>query len=177
MYDGDTFKLDGATFTVSIERDKDAFAPWKNSDGHGVVGRWDRRSTDAPRGHWVLASDRGSWRLYNWYETMQIAKRDGWGLCDKAMAGLAKRLGRTPTARDIRKQAVYDDFDFLYGWCNDVWQYVVIGVTIEGGETEYLGGVESNSHDYMKQVAHDLARELLYMYGVEKDRAVMEVGG
>jgi hypothetical protein len=179
MYDGDKFEHEGATFTVSIERDDCGDTPWERAEGHGVVGDWQRRETTTePRGYWRLSCERHYERLYNWFETMTIAKRDGWGLCEEHKAKLAKRLGRTPTARDIRKEAVRRDYEFLRGWCDDEWQYVVIGVTLDGThETQYLGGVESNCEDYIAECARDLASELLYPYNQEKDRAIAELGG
>jgi len=178
MYSGDTFELNGATFTVEITHDDSHGAPWDENCGHGVVGKWERRDySDAPRGHWILATDRGSWRLYNWFETMAIAKRDGWGLCDEEKAKLAKRLKREPTARDVRKEAVRRDFNYLYGWANDQWQYVVIGVTGEDGESEYLGGVEDSDPKYIEECARELAGELLYTVNKAKDLCEMELGG
>lgn len=83
----DTFEYKGSTFTVQHEHDDSHGAPWDENDGHGVVSEW-QHSYETPRGSWVLASDRRSQRFYNWYETMAIAKRDGWGLGPDDVANL-----------------------------------------------------------------------------------------
>lgn len=180
MQDGDTFEYKGAKFRVEISYDDCGEAPWDRSDGHGVVTGWQRRDyVDPPRGFWRLNVDRHSERLYNWYETMAIAKRDGWGLCPEEIAKLGARLKREPTKRDIRKEAVRRDFAFLEGWCSDDWNYVVIGVEQVGGDgdKQYLGGVESNAGDYIRECAEDLAHELLGPINAAKDACIMELGG
>jgi len=170
IQDGDTFEHKGVTFTFQTERDDGHGEPWKESDGHGVVSGWDFR--DAIRGEWVLARDRGYKRFYNWFETMAIAKRDGWGLHDDEIAKLAVKLKRTPTKRDIRKEAVRRDFNFLRGWCSDEWNYVGVTVSARGVEDQSLWGIESNAGDYLMEVARDLADEALHPLGAVKDEAM-----
>lgn len=179
-YDGDTFEHGGAEFKVTFPYDDHHGAPWDESDGHGVVTDWEH-ACETPRGCWELCSDRRAKRFYNWRETMDIAKRDGWGLAPDALASLAKRLGREPSKRDIRKEAVRRDFNYLHSWCNDQWSYVGVVVELldadgeEAGESESLWGVESFG-DYASEVALELAGEILARMGADKDAAVMDAG-
>lgn len=182
LYSGDTFTHNGGAFRVTHERDDMHAAPWLECDGHGVVTGWRRRDyIDPPRGFWRLSSDRLSERLYNWRETMAIAKRDCWGLSPADTQKLAEQLNRQPTPRDIRKEAVRKDYEFLRGWCNDEWEY--IGVIVElvddegqsAGESEALWGVESFG-DYSDEVAKELADEILARVGDAKDAAIMAGG-
>lgn len=182
LYSGDTFEHAGATYRVTLEHDDSHGAPWEECDGHGVVSGWERGYCDTPRDCWVLVSDRGGKRFYNWRETLAIAKRDGWGLAPDALAKLAKQLGREPSARDIRKAAVRADFDYLSGWANDQWSYV--GVIVElmdednepTGESESLWGVESYCSEYIAEVALELAGQIADVMGEHKDDAMALAG-
>ena len=176
LYDGDTFEVNGATFRVEFEHDDCHGAPWVECDGHGPVTEWERR--EERRGEWTLNSDRGSRRFYNWYEAMQIAKRDHWGIDSRAALELSKRLGRAVTPRDIRKEAVRRDYEYLHAWCNDEWEYIGVIVSPLGfrgrptEESESIWGVESIG-DYPTEIAHELAEEILGRVNAEKDSAEM----
>ncbi|MNQ25022.1 hypothetical protein D3C85_382340 [compost metagenome] len=171
--DGDTFERNGRTFRVFIEHDDDHGAPWEDSDGHGPVSDWTSR--DKRPGEWVVSSDgrgrarNGSRRFYDAAEANRIAKRDGWGLCDEARAKLAAKLGRVPTAGEVRAEAVRRDFDFLRGWCADEWHYVGVAVAHVPNGTEpdevkrdysyALWGIESDADEYIMETAAELADE------------------
>jgi hypothetical protein len=170
-YDGQIIERNGFTFRVNIERDDTSDAPWERDDGHGPVSEWkSTRRTNTGRaekgaGEIILHRDGSIYRTYNFAEATRIAKRDGWGLSKEAEAKLAQSLGRAPTRKQIIRQAVLSDFEFLRGWCNDEWEYVGVTVTLipEGEEendveTDYghaLWGIESNSKDYIVEVADD----------------------
>lgn len=165
MYDSETFAHNGHEFKVTIEHDCDMGPPWKEYDGHGVVSEWTTR--DKAAGEKVLCSDRTSRRYYDVSRTMQIARRDGWGVSPAKEAELAQLLGRAPTRGEIVAAAVDSDFEYLRAWCNDEWQFVTVGVTLldDGetvGETEYLGGVENSDSSYLLEVAHELASQIIY---------------
>lgn len=174
-YDNFNFTHNGREFVASLYVDDCNDAPWDNSDGHGVVSDWEHR--DKRPGERVLNEDGRSKRFYDVSASMKIAKRDGWGLCDEEKANLAAKLGRPPTAGEIRAAAVEKDFEFLRGWCNDEWHYCGIGVQLldEDGEPvgeEYehaLWGIESNADDYLKEVACELAAEICH--GLDKTAA------
>lgn len=169
-YDGDTFERGGILFRVNIEDDDTCSPPWEMSDGHGPVSDWTTR--DKRPGEWVLNSDRGSKRYYDAAEANRIAKRDQWGIGPEAEAQLARKLGRAPTAGETRAAAVLSDYEFLRRWCNDQWSYVGVIVTpIPRDEenpqdvpTEYasaLWGIESDAYEYIAEVAHELADEVI----------------
>lgn len=73
----------------------------------------------------------------------------------------------TMTRRQYAAQAAMADFDRLRQWCDDQWCYV--GVVVElldrdgdgTGYTASLWGIESDSYDYLADVALELAEEVL----------------
>ena len=182
MHDGDTITHAGLTFRVSIHHDDDHGAPWDESDCHGPVSDWRHSSyscyPEKAPGERVLASDRGSYRYYNVAEATRIAKRDGWGLGDADMAKLEDKLGRAPTRGEVVAAAVEQDFDYLRRWCSGLWHYVGVIVTLldtEGDEThesESLWRIDSESLDYIAEVAQELAEELAARIG---DDAMLHV--
>jgi hypothetical protein len=57
------------------------------------------------------------------------------------------------------------DYEFLRRWCNGDWCYIGVVVTLldhEGEDVDdrSIWGVESDSHDYLTDTAHELADEL-----------------
>ena len=136
-----TETLDGFDIVATTERDDDAGAPWER-DGHGDVSDWIRR-TKRP-GELVLNRDRDRARYYDFAGAVKIAKRDGWG-------------PGTP------EQAARADFERLRDWCADRWEYVGVIVTAskEGIKLsrQSLWGIESDSGDYLKQVAREMAAD------------------
>ena len=159
LYDNDKFERGGRTFTFRTEFDDSHGAPWEEDDGHGVVSEWTTR--DKAPGERVLHADRSSKRYYDIAATMQIARKDGWGLCDADKAKLAAKLGRAPTRGDIVAEAVDRDYEHMRRWCADLWQWIgVIVEHAETGESESLWGIESESGDYLETVAHELADDI-----------------
>lgn len=164
-----TLELKGLTFSVNIEPDCDADAPWVREDSHGIVSDWTRR--DKTPGERVLCDDRGSFRYYNFAETIKLAARDGWGLPDDARADLARKLGREPTAREVTAEAVEHDFKRLRGWCRDDWGYAGVVVTlldVDGNatdESDAVYGIESDAKAYFDEVARDLAEGIAERVG------------
>ena len=160
---GDKVTLpDGFTLTFTSEYDTDLGAPWEEEDGHGPVTDWVHREKRA--GEILLCSDRGAKRFYDFAGAMAIAKRDGWGPSDEALAALTRKLGHAPTKGQLAEAAVLADFHHLEGWASGRWRYVGVIVTLrnpEGEEvdSESLWGVE-DSGDYYQEVAEELAEEL-----------------
>ena len=156
----------GKTFLAEIYTDDDMGAPWENSDCHGIVSDWETRSK-LP-GEWVLCEDRRSRRFYDAQETMKKARAENWGLSEPALAKLCESLGRQATRGEIVAASVRADFEFLRGWCNDEWHYVVVCVraTDDDGDAigepfdNALGGIESGNGDYIREVAIELASEI-----------------
>ena len=142
--DRDEFEVKGRRFRLTIHSD-DLGPPWKEHDGHGVVSDWTTRAKRP--GERVLNEDRGSKRYYDIEATMVIARKD-WGFTDGAAAA----------------KAVEADFQRMYGWCNDQWGWVWLKVELisgrSKGEFESLGGIESDSEEYISECAYELAEEL-----------------
>lgn len=152
---GDTFEVDGRKFRLDIEHDDHLGPPWEESDGHGVVSEWTTR--EKRPGERVLIADRQSKRYYDVEATMKIALKDWVG-----PEGITKDGTRAQRAA----KAVEQDFQRIYGWCNDLWHWVWLKVTLldgcNKGEFESLGGVESDCEEYISESAHELARGLLH---------------
>jgi hypothetical protein len=154
---------DGLTLRIRFERDGDMGPPWEEHDGHGSVSEWTTR--DKRAGERVLHSDRDSKRYYDFADAIRIAKRDGWGLGDAQKAALAARLGRQPTAKQIRAEAVERDFEYLRAWCADEWQWTCIIVELldaSGREIacDSLGGVDG-AGEYACGEAASMANALI----------------
>lgn len=165
------FDYEGHRFRMRVEPDDSLGPPWKENDGHGIISDWTHR--DKAPSERILVSDRGSHRYYNIAETMKLAEADGWGLSPQAETELAARLGHPPTKGEIRAAAVEADYDRMREWCEGGWYWVFVSVTLmktdedaPGGyfETKHyaaLGGIESDSGDYLNEVARELAGEIL----------------
>lgn len=172
--EGETFYVAELPFRFTTEWDDSGDTPWERSDGHGPVSKPRRfyhgEENKAP-GEVRLYDDRGYARYYDFAEATRIAKRDGWGLCDAELAKLETRLGRKPTRKQIVREAVQRDYDFLRGWCNDDWHYVGVVVTrMDTGEEESLWGIESDAEDYIRQTAEELAGQLVEAHERETAR-------
>lgn len=140
----------GWAATIRIDPDDSMGEPWKEHDGHGIVSEWTRR--DKRPGERVLAEDRGSYRYYDFAESVRIARRDGWG----AEEG--------KTLRERAALAAERDFARLKAWCNDEWGWVGVVVEIERPDgwrmATSLWGIESDG-DYWRDVAKELLADLL----------------
>ena len=174
LYNGDTFEHGGEQFRVTFPPEDYSEAPWEWEDGHGPVSEWTSR--EKASGERELCSDRHSRRFYDFAEAVKIAKRDGWGLCDADKAKLTSKLGRAPTRKEIITEAVERDFRYLYGWCNDQWEYlcVVVEHLDEDGETTgeeaSLGMVESSERSYLDATAYELAAGICDRLNAQRDR-------
>lgn len=167
LCDGDTIIKGGRIFRVNIQPDTDHGAPWEEGDGHGIVSDWTQR--DKAPGERILSQDGGRRRYYDIKATLEIAKRDGWGLGDEDKAKLAAALGRELTAKEITAEAVEQDFGFLHRWCHGQWHYVGVIVTditdedpgIDNDYGHALWGVKDDDSVYVQQVADELIDEIL----------------
>lgn len=160
-YIGDTLiaEQDGFTLTATVHYDDTGCgAPWDGDDGHGPVSDWTSR--DKAPGEIVLSTGRRSKRFYDFSEACRIARRDGWACAD------GRRDGET--ARQYAARAAMEDFKRLKAWCDDEWHYVGVAVTVSRNDIQLthdyshaLWGIESDSGDYLTEVANDLAPEAL----------------
>jgi hypothetical protein len=141
-----TIKLPGGQLAkIDVVPDESMGLPWEEHDGHGIVSDWTRRAK-AP-GERILASDHGSFRYYDFAGSVKLARRDGWGA-----------RGDCP-ARQRAAFAVEEDFQRLKEWCDGIWEWVGVTVTV-GDESDSLWGVESDG-DYWREVAADLINGLI----------------
>lgn len=156
------------TFAVEFINDQDAGAPWENAEGHGNVRTAYLHEKRA--GEMVLGptGTRDVWYLYNFAEACRIALRDDWDA--------APYNDGSETKRQQAAKAARADFEHLREWCNYLWSYVGVVVTMlddEGEETEVsdsLWCVETRG-DYHHERARLMADELASGYGVSWDEA------
>lgn len=166
----DRIDLAGLTFSVRIEHDDFHGAPWEENDGHGIVSEWTGHG-EKRAGERLLVEDRGWARYYDFAGTMEIAKRDEWGMPEAWIEEQTRTLGRPPTKGEIRAAAVERDFEYLRRWCNYDWHYVGVVVTLldtdgdETWESESLWGIESDATEYIEEVARNLAKEIAERIG------------
>lgn len=155
LWDGDVIEHAGFRFKVDMPNDHDAEHPWQ-FDGHGPVSDWTRRAKRP--GEMVLCEDRGQRRFYDFQKAVKAARADGWGSQgDEGLTGGAKAA-----------KAALADFDRLRRYCADQWGYVAVIVSLVDDEGEDMSlpkqalfGVESDSGDYLLDVATELADEVI----------------
>lgn len=147
----------GKLFAITTEPDSCYGAPWDEHDGHGPVTAWTTRSKHP--GELVINKDRGRARYYDFAEACRIARRDGWD-AEPYNAG-------TETKRQQAAKAARADFEYLRRWSNDEWHWVVLTVELLDTEGEPTGtmlnlfGLESDAEGYIREIAHELAEEIL----------------
>ena len=150
-----TFEHRDVTFEAELHHDDHMAEPWRECDGHGPVSEWTTR--DKNPGELVLASDKGFHRYYDFAEAVRIAKRDGWALRDfKGTRG------------QMAEAAARADYERLRAWCNDEWHWCFMlvrhmGACANCSGYESVGGLESDASDYHKEVALELADNMLAM--------------
>lgn len=148
---GASFDLgNGRTAKVDFVPDSDHGAPWKECDGHGVVSEWTTRSKKA--GERVLCCEGRKKRYYDFAESIRLAKRDGWGVSNTPEGA---------TKGQIAALAVESDFEYLRQWCEDLWSYIGIQITVTNEEGEQvdadsLWGVETYKDYHLDQACEML---------------------
>jgi len=150
--------VNGKKYRVEFHFDHDCGAPWKESDGHGVVSEWESR--DKNPGEVVINTDRdGTKRFYDVQATTKIARRDGWGVSDVDTSGMSKG--------QIAALAVQKDLERMRGWCNNDWHWCGVDVfplTEDGDElrskSESLWGIESDAGEYFDEVIGELISQI-----------------
>lgn len=128
----------------------------------------------------------GAW--YAWVEPKSFAVRNKTPRLFQSIAEDANEAIRqvyalhraTMTARQYAAGAAMADFERLHAWCNDEWEYVGVIVTRldsdgeETDDTESLWGIESDSDDYLQEVAEELAGEILSRYSARMAAEIEE---
>ena len=169
MYAGEQFDFehDGKQFRAFIERDDDSGTPWDREDGHVDASEWERRNKRPSEV--IINDDRGSRRFACMRDAMAKATHEGWGLSDEHMQTLSEKLKRKPTKREVTAEAVRLDIERMRAWCNNEWEYVGVCVCLLDSDGEAIGnkyaaacwGIESDSDDYLREIARDMAADAL----------------
>ena len=159
-----TFTHKGYSVKIEVHQDEHMGPPWKEHDGHGIVSEWVSR--DKKPGELALNSDRSSKRFYDFAGSMEIAKQDGWGLNESALAELTAKLGAKPTRGQILHAAVMHDYEHLRAWCNDEWQWLGYTTEIEKPSGEKIDdscwGFDDEA--YMLEQASESAIAAIYSH-------------
>lgn len=150
----DTFQHQGHNFRIELVYDDTHGAPWDEEDGHGPVSEWTSR--DKRPGEMILCQDRHSKRFYDFAAAVAIARAEGWDAAPY-----------TGTRGERAARAAMRDFNRLREWCTDQWNYVGVVVHLldddgdDMNEAASLWGIESDDYDYHRDVAKELADEIL----------------
>lgn len=161
VYQTDTRVVCGRKVRIEWHVDAHMGPPWKECDGHGPVTEWLPRDSKRP-GWRVLVSDHGAHRFYDWEEATKIAKREGWGLGIDEFTKLMCELRRVPTAKQVCERAVKNNYEWLWGWCNDEWRWCgIVVIDIQSDVERSLWGIEStNEHGYHEGIITDLVEDM-----------------
>lgn len=141
--------------SITFDYDKFCETPWESSDCHGPVRKSNNahneyRSDKKPGERPLNCASRNEYQYYyDWQEAMKIARTD-WGCKTKTKA----------------LEAVQTDFNYLRGWVNDEWYYVVITVEYEG-ETDCMGMVETYN-DYHLACGKEMLADLIALVDAQK---------
>lgn len=172
MSDTFDFTYEGVRFRAYVEHDTDAEPPWEGEEGHGPIR--DARAFYGLKhqgikrpGERVLHRDRGTVWLYDIKAAVEIAKRDGWGYSPPHEND---RANCYRTKGEIAALAVEEDFKRMRAWMRDDWWYVGVCVVSldRDGDPEQdryqhaLWRIESDSPDYHREVAEQLAAEIIH---------------
>jgi hypothetical protein len=168
-----TFEAHGREFSAIVLSDDNSDTPLDREDGHGPV-RFERTARGKAPGEWPAhTGNGGDYMLYDSRAALEQARREGWGLGPRELDGLRRDLGREPTRREVVAEAVRRDFERLAGFFRGEWWYVGVIVRDEQtGQTSGLWGIESDSTEYLRETAQELADELAHENGwTEPQRA------
>lgn len=171
FYDERDFEHAGYKFRRATAHDSDMGRPWERHDGHIDVYEMEGRRSywqgGVPKkaGEVVLYQGRDVVWGYNVVDALAKAKAEGWGLSGRERGHLRERLGREPTSKEVRAEAVRRDAERMQDWLNDQWSWVTLRVQLLDADgdpvaTEYCGGYESDDPD-MPEHAAELANMIL----------------
>ena len=149
LLSGDTLVIDGFSVELTIGQDDSMEAPWKESDGNGVISEPTTRRKQA--GEKILYWDRGISTYYNIAETIKKATEEGWGLSEEESKGLTKK--------QIIAKSVDNNFERMKAWCDNKWHYVIFTVKVrfEGTKMGSMssGGLESDHIEHNEDVVQE----------------------
>lgn len=184
-YNTETREIDGRKYRIEWDYDDSSGRPEEESDGHGVCadinfdpktfgedhdpedGELDLEEVVRHKMMRVLdtTSRRQTWyRVYDVWETMKVAKADGW----RDLKWEAEHPNATEEEK--RMAAVDADFEFINGWYNDDWHWC--GITVMKLTVDEDGDAEDTDHEeslwalcsdddkHHEEVIHDLVSEI-----------------
>lgn len=164
-----TFELGGFKFRCRVETDPYPELPWQKYDGCGIVKQTEPSERRAPKRAGVIRLHGfGVYWDYDWAATVKKAKAEGWGLTDEDKAKLAAKLGREPTAKQVREEAVRRDFERTKGFLQERWHYVDVSVQRLNdmghcsGVWSYRGSFESDDLEGIEEAYKELAEQINY---------------
>ena len=191
-YNTETREIDGRKYRIDWDYDDTIGRPEAESDGHGVCadinfdpktfgedpedGELDLEEAVRHKMMRVLRTGstwrNDSWRVYDVWETMKVAKADGW----RDLKWEAEHPNATEEERLMA--AVDADFNYLQGWYNDDWHWCGITVMLldeEGDPTEdeaSLWGLCSDDAEYHEEVIKDLVTQIESVVRKEAEKEV-----
>jgi hypothetical protein len=171
LCDGDEFSFKGMTFKVKFDYDDCGEAPWDHCDGHGKVRvvskpHWHRENVKRPGERPMNKPTHHEVQyLYDWEGAAKAAREDGWNT-------------EPHDAPHRIQRSVQADFDFLSGWVNNEWHYMLVTVYLldnDGNvvDESTVGGVESYK-DYHCEFAFELAEDLCSAAITAQEKANLE---
>ena len=194
-YNTETREIDGRKYRIEWDYDDTSGRPEAESDGHGITLELNFDPADFGEDHdpedgeldmeevvrhkMMRVLHHGStwrndpWRVYDVWETMKVAKWDGWGVANPA--------GLTPD--EIIAKAIDNDFNYLKGWYNDDWHWCGITVMLldeEGdptGDEASLWGLCSDDAERHEEVIADLVSEIQRQVKREAEKGQIPLPG
>ena len=160
----------GWKLKVRFEHDSDSGPPWKDCYGMGVIEESRNRPGEYDEyDDWILNSDRGWYRYYDWKATLPEALRDGWDT----------KPYHFHSKREQAMAAMKSTYEHLYEWCNDHWWYVGMIVTLLDENDDELQedacwGFESNCMDYLLEEARSWAAHMIRKERKERREAALQ---
>ena len=140
--------IEGRVYNIDFFPDQSMGPPWEEHDGHGAVSEWTTRSKRP--GERIIAAHHNSRQFYDYDGAIKKAKAEGWSV--------ANSEGMTPA--QIATAAVEADFKYLKSYIDGVWAWAVVRTTAPNGDSNCLGGIQSNDQEYINQCGIDLAVEM-----------------
>jgi hypothetical protein len=142
----------GMSYHIEVAYDEANYnPPWEDFDCHGFVTDWVDYGNDGD--NWLLNSDRGLHRYYDWKPSLKKALAENWGV-----------RGVNPHERAM--DAIKADYDYLRRWCSNDWWYVNLTVTLFDEHENEIGfesccGFESDCEAYLCEIARGCVASLL----------------
>lgn len=173
-----SFELDGVKFNWTYENDYDMDHPWVENELHGIVTSAPLRFgfTKSP-GQVVIHRVGSTVWVYDVKKSIELAKRDCWGLNDKAAKALQCRLGKQPTQKQITAEAVRLDMEFCRSYLEDEvqWFSVCCWPAEDSDQKQWLGGILCEEGDgYLEECAKELATGHIKVSSREQENLASE---